>query len=176
MPHRIVRNGIALVGAAAILLLGGWLDGQVFPEIQRREASTFDISLISWALPLGYLMVAASVIAVASLAAWARSLLVGVTYAVVGAFFAFLLTITWRLAAEINGVPAVLPRPLAAIVGDISFWGARGPLNALSTTGAGMLLAGLVSIALVVRRRVTSPPGPRQSDITGAPLTAQPGK
>ncbi len=153
MSQRIVRDGIALIGAAAILVAAGWLDTHVFREIQRGVSNSFDYSTLAWALPFGYLMVAVAVVAVAGLAAWARSLLVGVVYAVVGAFFAFLFTITWLFASEINGVQPILPRPLATIIGDMWTWGAEGPLQAMSIIGAGMLLAGLASIAFVVFRR-----------------------
>ena len=153
---RFVRAAMALVAAAAILMFAGWLDGQVFRDIERRQSVEFSITLITWALPFGYLAVAAGVLAVVILAWWARSILVGIAYAVVGAFFGFLVTINWQFAAEINGAPSVLPQPLATIVGRIWFWGAEGPLNALSTIGAGMLLAGLAIIALAARRRFGS--------------------
>jgi len=161
MSRPIVRDGIALVGAAAILFLAGWLDGQVFRDIQRGVSRFFDYGLVSWTLPLGYLMVAASVIAVVGLAVWSKSLLVGVVYAAVGAFFAFLFTLTWLFATEINGVPPVLPQPLVVVISRIWLWGAEGPLNAVSIIGAAMLLAGLASIALVVWRRVTTPREPQ---------------
>lgn len=120
---RFVRAAMALVAAAAILMFAGWLDGQVFRDIERRQSVEFSITLITWALPFGYLAVAAGVLAVVILAWWARSILVGIAY---------------------------------AVVGRISFWGAEGPLNALSTIGAGMLLAGLAIIALAARRRFGS--------------------
>ena len=156
MSDRFARAGIALIAAAGILALAGWLDGQVFLEIRRREASTFDISQLAWTLPLGYLAVAAGVVAVAGLARWSRSLLVGVAYTLVGAFFAFLFTIVWQFSAQIDGAPPVLPRPVAQLVSTLDAWGAQGPLHAWSVVGAGMLLAGLATISRVVRRRAAA--------------------
>ena len=158
MADRFARAGIALVAAAGILVLAGWLDGQVFVEIRRREASTFDISQLAWTLPVGYVAVAAGVLAVTGLALWSRSLLVGVAYALVGAFFAFLFTIVWQFSASINGAPPVLPPPIAQLVGTLDAWGAQGPLNAWSIIGAGMLLAGLATISRVVRGRTAARP------------------
>ena len=153
MANRVARAGIALVAAAGILVLAGWLDGQVFVGIRRQEATSFDPGQLAWTLPFGYLAVAAGVLAVTGLAQWSRSLLAGIAYALVGAFFAFLFTIVWQFSAEINGAPPVLPRPIAQLVGTLDAWGAQGPLNAWSVIGAGMLLAGLATIARVVRGR-----------------------
>ena len=153
VSDRFARAGIALVAAAGILVLAGWLDGQVFVEIRRQEAASFDPGQLAWTLPVGYLAVAAGVLAVTGLALWSRSLLVGVAYMLVGTFFAFLFTIVWQFSAEINGAPPVLPRPVAQLVGNLDAWGAQGPLNAWSVIGAGMLLAGLATISRVVRRR-----------------------
>ncbi len=62
------------------------------------------------------LVAAAGVLAVTSLARWSRSLLVGIAYALVGAFVAFLFTFVWQFSALINGAPPVLPRPIAQLV------------------------------------------------------------
>jgi hypothetical protein len=62
---------------------------------------------------------AAGVLAVGALALWARSVLVGVAYAVVGGFLVLLVPINWHLAASINEAPPVLPEPVATIVGEI---------------------------------------------------------
>ena len=156
MADRFARAGVALAAAAGILVLAGWLDGQVFVEIRRQEATSFDPSQLAWTLPVGYLAVAAGVLAVTGLALWSRSLLVGIAYALVGAFFTFLFTIVWQFSAAINGAPPVLPRPIAQLVGTLDAWGAQGPLNAWSIVGAGMLLAGLATILRVVRGRTAA--------------------
>ena len=157
MADRFARAGVALVAAAGILVLAGWLDGQMFVEIRRQEAASFDPGQLAWTRPVGYLAVAAGVLAVTGLARWSRSLLVGIAYALVGAFFTFLFTIVWQFSASINGAPPVLPRPIAQLVSTLDAWGAQGPLNAWSIVGAGMLLAGLATILRVVRGRTADP-------------------
>ena len=44
---RFVRAAMALVAAATILMFAGWLDGQVFRDIERRQSVEFSITLIT---------------------------------------------------------------------------------------------------------------------------------
>ena len=42
MADRFARAVVALVAAAGILVLAGWLDGQVFVEIRRQSSPSGD--------------------------------------------------------------------------------------------------------------------------------------
>ena len=87
------------------------------------------------------------------LAWWARSLLVGLAYVLVGAFFAFLVAFVWTIAAQVNDAPSVLPEPIAVFLSQVYLHAESGPLNADAIIGAGMLLIGLTTIRQVLRSR-----------------------
>jgi hypothetical protein len=165
------RAAVAVLAAAAVLWLAGWADGTVMRDIQQQEAATFDPTGLSLAYALGAVAVASGVLVLAVLAWRSRSALVGVAYLVVGGFFGFMPVINWWGAAQINGAPPVLPGPIADAVSQIYFW-SNGPLNAVATVGAGMLLVGLLVVgrsirARMVRRRATEP----RTGIEGQPVS-----
>jgi hypothetical protein len=165
------QTAVAILVAAGILWLAGWLDGSVMRDIGQQEAATFDPTGLSLAYALGAVAVAGGVLLLGVLAWRSHSALVGAAYVFVGAFFAFLPVLAWRFAAQINGAPPVLPGPIADAVGQIDFW-SNGPLNAVATVGAGMLLVGLLVVgrsirARMVRRRATEP----RTGIEGQPVS-----
>lgn len=158
MSGRTIRTLVALLGGAAILVVVAWLDTDVMRGIQQREAGTFDITEMVWALPLGGLVIAGGILALGLLARWAGSLLVGLAYLVVGAFFAFFVTLVWTVAAQVNGAPPMLPEPIVNSLGEVYRQAESGPLNAVAIVGAGMLLIGLYTIGLVLRSRASVVP------------------
>lgn len=168
MPDRSVRKLVALLGAAAVLGIAGWVDTVVILGIQRSSAQTFDVSQIAWALPFGYLTIAAAVLVIGLLARWAQSGLVGLVYALVGAFLAFLFPILWLWAAGVNGATPFLPEPIATFITEVYSNLEQGPLNAVAIIGAGMLLVGLATIGHALRHRAPAAPaevqGPLQSE------------
>ena len=146
------RAAIPIVVAGAVLLLAGWLDGSVVRDIQAQAGAAFDPSGIVLAMSLGSLAVAGSVLLLGALAWRSRSALVGAAYALVGAFFAFQPVIVWRFAAQINDTPPVLPEPIAQAISQIYFW-SDGPLDAVGTIGAGMMVAGIAVLGRAFRDR-----------------------
>jgi hypothetical protein len=153
VSQQSIRKLVALAGAAAVLVIAAWIDTVAMAGIQRRSSQTFDITEIAVALPFGFLTVAGAVLATALLARWARSVLVGAVYALVGAFLAFLFPIVWLWAASVNGATPVMPAPIATFVNDVYLNLEQGPLNAVAIIGAGMSLAGVASIGSALRHR-----------------------
>ena len=165
------RKLVTLAGAGLVLVVVGWLDTVVMVGIQRDSQTTFDISQIVWALPLGYLAVAAALLVVGLLARWVNSAFVGLVYALVGAFLTFMFPIEWQLAAEINGAAPLLPGPLASFVNEAYLRTEQGPLNAVAIVGAGMLLVGLASIGLALRH---GRPVSASADVPPDPVASSP--
>jgi hypothetical protein len=153
---KAARPVIAIVAAGAALYAAGWIDGQVMPEIVSQATTSFDVNGLALATSVGTLAVAGVVLALGALAWNSRSLGVGVIYSAVGAVVAFLPVIEWRFAAQINDNPPLLPRPIADEVSQIYTW-SNGPLNAMETIGAGMLVVGVFVIARSLRGRSASP-------------------
>ena len=110
--------------------------------MRRHAGATFDIGPLLPIRALGYFLVAGGSLAIAVVGWRARSLSLGFAYVVVGGFFTFLDTITWKLAAQINGAPAVLPEPVASAISKIYAW-QTGLLNAVPILGAVTLLVGI---------------------------------
>jgi hypothetical protein len=133
------------VAAAVLLITAGWLDGTVLRGLQHDVGKTFEIEPALFAGALGHLGVAAGVLMLAVLAWHSRSVVVGIAYLLVGAFAAFLAPINWHLAAHLNDAPPVLPEPASRLVSMLFIW-QEGPLGAVATIGAGMLLIGLAVI------------------------------
>jgi hypothetical protein len=148
------RPVIAIVAAGAVLYAGGWFDGQVMTEIRRQTGISFDPNGFMLALSVGSLAVAGAVLLLGALAWCSRSLLVGAIYSAVGAVVAFLPVITWRFAAQINDNPPLLPQPIADAVSRVYVW-SNGPLNAMGTIGAGMLVIGILVVGRSSRGRST---------------------
>ena len=162
MP-RSDRPVIALLVAPAVLFLAGWFDRNVVRDVVQ----TFDTDRLL-ALPLGSLAVAGSVLLLGVLAWRSHSALVGATYALVGAYLAFQPVIV-RLAAQINDTPPMLPQPIAQAVSWIYFW-SFGPLNAVNTIGAGMLLVGVLVVGRSFQRRSVGRASAPMAGIDGQPI------
>ncbi len=163
------RAAVAILVAAGVLWLAVWFDGTVMRDIRQQEAATFDPTGLSLAYSLGAVAVAGGVLLLAVLAWRSHSALVVAAYVFVGAFFAFLPVLAWRFATQINGAPPVFPGPIADAVGQIYFWSA-GPLNAVATVGAGMLLVGLLVIGRALRARMVGRRAEPLSGIEGQPI------
>ena len=147
---RTGRTLAALAGAAILLVVAAWFDTIFLRDALRQGAATFDISGSSAVLVLGSLLVAGSALGVWILAWRARSVVVGLAYAIVGGFLAALPWLVWSLAVQVNDKPPVLPEPLLTVVSE-TYARTSGSLNAVGTIGAAMLIAGVV--ALVRRQR-----------------------
>lgn len=146
------RAAIPILVAGTVLFLAGWLDGRVMRDIQRQQAATFDLTWLSLAMSLGSLAVAGSVLLLGVLAWRSHSALVGAAYVLVGAFLAFLPLINLRFTAQINDTSPVLPEPIVEAVSQI-FFRSAGPLDAVGTIGAGMLVVGLLVLGRTFRGR-----------------------
>jgi hypothetical protein len=163
------RTVAAILGAALVLVVAWWFDTDLLAAVLRTGGNTFDVTQTAFALPAGYLTVAAGVFSVALLARWADSRLVDVGYALVGAFFAFLFTLVWTVAVSKNGAPPVLPDPLASFLGQTLTATETGTLNAVALIGAAMLVVGIADLGLALRRRPT-----REAMVAPAPNAAAP--
>jgi hypothetical protein len=138
--NRFFRLVIGLAVLGAVLFVVGWFDHVVLLDAEREHSLDFDALL--WPRAAGFLIVAGSVLLVA-VAGWRlRSLELGAVYILVGAFFAFLEVINWKLAAGINDARPVLPEPLARTISDVYFY-VEGPMSGDLIVGAGALLVGL---------------------------------
>jgi hypothetical protein len=152
---RVGRSAVALAAAAVVLAVMAWFDTTVVSNAAQREAQTFDMSGYALVEALGTILIAGSVLLLALLAWRSRSVAVGVAYALVGAYFALQLWITWTFAAQANGAPPVLPYPLDRAVNHV-FSATYGRLNAVGIVGAGMLVAGVAVLAQRFRERTRS--------------------
>lgn len=166
---RAGRAVVAILVAAAVLWLAGWLDGTVMRDVQRQEAATFDPTGFVLAYSLGSLAVAGGVLLLGVLAWRSRSALVGATYVVLGGFFAFMLVTNWWFAAQINGAPPLLPGPIADAVSQVYLW-SYGPLNAVATVGGGMFLVGLLVVGRSPRARMVGRRAEPLTSISGQPI------
>ncbi len=88
----------------------------------------------------------------------------GLAYAVIGGFFALLPWLVLNLGAVENGVPGVIPEAIASPISQL-YLRTQGPLNAVGTIGAAMLIAGLIAMVRSLRRRdVAVPAAPIATD------------
>ncbi|MFI5043138.1 MAG: hypothetical protein ACHQNA_15040 [Acidimicrobiales bacterium] len=155
MSGRTIRTVVALIGGAVVLVAAAWLDTTVLLGIQHREAASFDATELAVAFPMARLASVGAIFALAILGWWSRSLLVGLVYVVVGAFFGFLMTLVWLFASSVNGAPPALPMPIADFLGQAYLQTESGPLTAVAIIGAGMLLVGLATVGLAFRSRAS---------------------
>jgi hypothetical protein len=154
MSGRTMRILEALGGAVVILLVVRWLDSDVISGIQRSAGVNFDPMPAAIASSLGYLMVAAGALLIVLRARRSVELLVGIAYAIGGAFLTFLFPVTWFLTAK-GSSPAILTGPLADLLDRFWTKAEQGPLNSVAILGAVMFLAGLVTIGSAIRQRRT---------------------
>lgn len=148
LSTRIWRLGVGIDAAAAILLVAVWFDHRVLTEVQRTAATTFDAHSQSILLSVGYIAVAAGMLAIAVVGWWSRSTLLGAIYALVGGFLATLFFIVWQSAAA-------LPGPIADAIGNLYF-AVLGPLSAVPILGGGMFLVGVALIIAGLAGRMTA--------------------
>jgi hypothetical protein len=153
---RTGRSLVALVGAALVIAIATWFDTVFLNEAIARARPTFDMSGIGVMISAGAMLVAGSVLLVGVLAWRAASVVVGIVYAVVGAFIVGLPWVVMNLAFGINDAPPVLPEPLSVVLADIYFRIADGSLNAVGTIGAAMLIAGMAALVRWQRDRVAA--------------------
>ncbi len=136
------RTLVALAAAAIALVIAAWFDNVVMGDVRER-ARTSDPSPIFTMTVLGSLLVAGSVLMLGVLAWRSASVVVGLVYVVVGAFFAALPWLWWNLARM---TVDVLPEALAVAIRELGS-STGGPLNAVGTIGAAMLIAGIATLA-----------------------------
>ncbi len=167
------RAVIAIVVAGAVTSLAAWVDGSVMQYIGDLSSRGFHPTgnLLRLAISLGSLAVAGSVLLLGVLAWRSHSALVGASYTLVGAFFAFLPVILYQFVAHSDVNLPVLPQPIADAVREIYLW-SNGPLNADGMIGAGMLVVGILVLGRSLRGRSV---GQGAESLTGAnELPAQP--
>jgi hypothetical protein len=133
------RRTVALFGGAVAVIVAGWYDAYVVPNLKSGPVADLGGAFGSntVAVGAGYVAVAASVLILALLVRRAHSRSVDVVYAVGGAIVAVLGSVLWTPDLSVSGAP---------------------PLNTLFVLGVALLLMGLGDLrgALWVRPR-TSP-------------------
>ena len=136
------RTVVALVGGAVAVIVAGWYDAYVVPNLRSGPDPNLGGALGANAVAVGagYVAVAASIVILALLVRRTHSRTVDVVYVVAGAGMAVVGPMTWAPAADITGAP---------------------PLNALAVLGLALLLIGLGDLrgALWVRPRLSSAAG-----------------
>ena len=153
---RLSRFGIGVAVVAALILIAGWFDGTVMRATQEQASRTFDLGPVLPIRVLGYLLIAGGSLAIGLVGWRLRSVGLAIVYIVGGAFFALIDTIVWKLAAQINDAPPVLPEPIALVVSHIYTWQV-GLLNAVPILGAATLLAGVAMLVVSLPRGSQSP-------------------
>jgi hypothetical protein len=144
----------ALAAAAIALVIAAWLDNTVMPDAQE-QARTSDVSPLATMIILEGLLVAGSILLLGVLAWRSASLVVGLAYVVVGGFFAAQWWLWWNLAsARVDVLPEVLALALRNLFYNST---GGGPLNDVGTIAAGMLIAGVATLARWWRGRAVAP-------------------
>jgi hypothetical protein len=156
MSAQLRRPLVAGLIALAVLLIAQWFDAGVLADAQRQAGRTYDVGPFWNSMGIAHVLTAAGVIALAMVAWWSRSLLVGVGYAIVGGFLVFLPTITFVLASSVNGAPPLAPAPIATTLNRWFSTLASGVSGSIFTIAGGMFVSGLVVIWLVLRGRAPS--------------------
>ena len=118
------RTLVTLVGGAVAVIVAGWYDTYVVPNLKSGPVADLGGAFGSntVAVGAGYVAVAASVLILALLVRRTHNRSVDVVYAVGGAAMAVVGPVTWAPAPNIAGVP---------------------PLNALAVLGFALLLIGV---------------------------------
>lgn len=158
------RAAVAILVAAAVLWLAGWLDGTVMRDIAHQATQHFDLTGLSLAYSLGAVAVASGVLVLGVVAWRSHAALVGAVYLVVGAFFAFMLVILWNFSAQF------LPGPVTDAVGRI-YQSSYGPLNAIATIGGGMFVVGVLVVGRALRARLVGRRAEPLTIIEGQPIS-----
>jgi hypothetical protein len=150
------RGLTAIASAAVALAVLAWLDATVLAGAQRSSAASFNSSGLGLLFALTAVAVAGGILLLGVVGWWSSSGWIGVTYAIAGAFFAFLPVLIFNPS---------LPDPLSQRISEI-YLATAGPLNAVLTYGAGMFLVGLLMIGRSSRGR-SRPALARIPDIAG---------
>lgn len=150
-------TALALAGGAIALVLTAWFDSVLVANTLQNTAATSDMGRNGLMLALDSVVAVGAVLLLAALAWRSRSILVGAAYTVVGAYFALQTWVLWTFASRVNDTPPVLPALLTRAVSDLYRWTEGGPVHAIGTVGAGMLIAGIAVLAMRLRPRTASP-------------------
>jgi hypothetical protein len=143
---------LALIAAPLVLAALAWFDTAVLAEAIKRGSATFDMGGAIGVMTAGFFVVAGGVLLLALLAWRSRSALVGVLYAIVGAYFAGQMWIMVTFGATRNEVPPILPEAIVSALGQVQA-ATVGSLNAVGIVGAGMAIAGIAVLARTLARR-----------------------
>ncbi len=142
------RTLVALVGGALAVIVAGWYDSYVVPNLQGTPDpnAVGGLGANAVAVAAGYVAVAASVLILALLARRAHSRLVDAVFVVGGASMAVVGPLLWAPALNVTGAP---------------------PVDALAAIGFAMLVIGLGDLrgALWVRPR----PSANAGTVNGVP-------
>jgi hypothetical protein len=156
------RTLAALAAAAIALVVAGWIDSTFARHAESRANAAGDVYGFATVEVFGSLLIAGSVLLMGVLAWRAASVVVGLAYVVVGGFLVALPWLFWNFA--LRTAPAVLPEAVALALrnlfyltvggSDNGYFLNGGPLNAVETIGAAMLIGGVAALARSWRGRV----------------------
>jgi hypothetical protein len=161
---RTSRTLAALAAAAVVLVVAGWIDGTFARHAESRANATSDVYGFATVEVFGSLLVAGSVLLVGVLAWRSASAVVGLAYVVVGGFLVALPWLFWNFALRTS--PPVLPDALALALRNLFYFTVGGsdhvyylnggPLNAVGTISAAMLIGGVTALARSWRGRAVA--------------------
>ncbi len=156
------RTRAALAAGAIVLVVAGWFDSTVARQAESQANGAGDVYGFATMEVLGSLLVAGSVLLLGVLAWRWASAVVGLAYVVVGGFLVALPWLFWNLA--FRNAPPVPPEWLALALrnlfnftvggSDNGYTLNGGPLNAVGTISAAMLVGGVAALARSWRGRV----------------------
>jgi hypothetical protein len=139
-----MSRAVAAIAIGLVLLLGlTWFDADPLWYAQRQAGANFNSAGYSLMWALGALAVSGSVLLIGALAWRSRSLLLGAVYVIVGAVF----VLTPVLVLNSVALPDWLAQGFPGLLSTSS------PLNAGTTVGAGMFIAGLMALWTWARGR-----------------------
>ena len=143
---RVGRTVMTLVVAAIALVIVAWFDNTLMGDAQQQVQARADVAGLGLMSALGSLLVAGFVLVLGVLAWRSASVVVGLVYVVVGAFFAAQLWLWWNVASAGSDV---LPEALAVPLRNLfhTSTGGSASLNDVATIGGAMLIAGVVALA-----------------------------
>lgn len=144
----------ALAAAAIMLVVAGWFDSTVARHAEQQANARGDVYGFVPIEVLGSLLVAGSILLLGVLAWRSASAVVGLAYVVVGGFLVALPWFFWNFALR---TPPVLPEALALVLRNLFYFTVGGsdnmyflnggPLNAVGTISAAMLIGGVAALA-----------------------------
>lgn len=132
-------RGLVVVAIAGVVFFAlTWLDAAVMARGRGQAMATFNMGSYMWLAALGALAIAAAAILFAGLAWWSRSLVASAVFIVGGAAEMLVQPVAFTFTGEwILGLNYAL-----------SWWitSTSGPLNAATTLGAALVVAGLIGL------------------------------